>query len=125
MSAAVYRMWLVCGYLGEGLDWLRQFAAPTRHTELAPPRLNALFTAGTLAMFQGDYTGARTLVDESLLLARATRNSFQVARGRSAGWFQLKAAPAGTIFRRTALGIPVSPELRCGSTRTASYLLCC
>ena len=79
VSAAVYRVWLVCGYLGEGLDWLRQFAAPTRYTELGPARLNALFTAGTLAMFQGDYAGARTLVDESLMLARATRNSFQVA----------------------------------------------
>jgi predicted ATPase/DNA-binding NarL/FixJ family response regulator len=83
VSAAVYRVWLVCGYLGEGLDWLRQFAERARHTELGPLRLNALFTAGTLAMFQGDYADARTLVEESLALARATHNGFQIAESLS------------------------------------------
>ena len=82
-SAAVYRVWLVCGYLAEGLDWLLQFSEKAQQPDLSARRANALFTAGTLAMFQGDYAGARTLVEESLALARATRNDFQIGESLS------------------------------------------
>jgi predicted ATPase/DNA-binding CsgD family transcriptional regulator len=77
-SVAVYRVWLVYGYLGEGREWLVQFASRVRDAESSPLRAMALFTAGTLAMFQGDYAGARALVEDSLALARATHNDFQL-----------------------------------------------
>lgn len=82
-SVAVYRVWLVYGYLGEGRAWLVQFASRARDAESSPLRANALFIAGTLAMFQGDYAGARALVEDSLALARATRNGFQVGESLS------------------------------------------
>ncbi|MCA1645942.1 MAG: tetratricopeptide repeat protein, partial [Chloroflexi bacterium] len=76
--AAAYRIWLVRGFLDEGRRRLEQFARTATDPSLDACRAYTFFTAGTLAMFQGDFAGARTLVEESLARARAMDNNFQV-----------------------------------------------
>ncbi|HKP51025.1 MAG TPA: tetratricopeptide repeat protein [Chloroflexia bacterium] len=69
MGAALLLFWKTRGHLTEGRTWLemalaRGIAASTRE------RARALMAAGTLAASQGDFTQARSLLENSLVLFR-------------------------------------------------------
>ncbi len=70
LGADLFRFWETREYLAEGRDRLEKLlrlpgaAAPTK------ARARALFAAGVLAASQVDYAAARSLVDESLAIAR-------------------------------------------------------
>jgi predicted ATPase/DNA-binding winged helix-turn-helix (wHTH) protein len=70
LGAALFRFWEMREYLAEGrtrLDKLLKIAAAAAPTK---PRARALFAAGVLAVAQGDYAAAETLIRESLEIAR-------------------------------------------------------
>ena len=69
LAGALWRFWEVHGYLGEGRSWLSGLLGhgPRGSTTV---RANALHGAGVLAWHQGDYPGARALLQESLELKR-------------------------------------------------------
>ncbi len=70
LAGAIWRFWLVRGYLAEGRRWLETLLKRSR--DVAPPvRANALMGAGNLAVFgQADYTPGRVFYEESLAIWR-------------------------------------------------------
>jgi predicted ATPase/DNA-binding CsgD family transcriptional regulator len=69
IGVAIWRFWLVRGYLSEGCHWLeRALAGISGRTAL---RAQALFAAGVLARYQDSYARATVLLEESLELWRA------------------------------------------------------
>jgi predicted ATPase len=71
LAAALARFWYVRGYLGEGLARLRAAAGRSPDAPAAV-RARALRGASALALLQGDYALARSLVEEALQLSRAS-----------------------------------------------------
>src|SRR5262249_21149988 len=69
LASALWSFWLARGYLGEGRRWLDE-ALATGGDAGESVRARALYGAGLLAHYQGDYAGARQLCDESLALSR-------------------------------------------------------
>jgi predicted ATPase len=62
MAGSLHWFWWLGGHVGEGRRWLREFmACETGLADLAV-RVRALYAAGTLAMIQGDYDEAETLL---------------------------------------------------------------
>jgi len=73
MAAALLRLWIVRGYLGEG----RHLLAPLLATAAASPslrqtmaRMGGIYAASFAALFQGDYAASGSLSEEWLALAR-------------------------------------------------------
>ena len=69
MGAAIWRFWLLRGYMSEGRRWLERALAG--FSERTAVRAKALHAAGVLASHQDDYARAKPLVEESLELWRA------------------------------------------------------
>jgi predicted ATPase/DNA-binding CsgD family transcriptional regulator len=66
LAGALWRFWWLHGYLTEGRQRLtRLLALPSQSADDAA-RAKALNSAGLLAIWQGDYTAARGLLDEGL-----------------------------------------------------------
>jgi tetratricopeptide (TPR) repeat protein len=73
MGSALWRFWLIRGYLSEGRRWLKEALAPGKGRTGGVPatvRANALNGAGNLAYTAGDYASALALHEESLGLRR-------------------------------------------------------
>jgi predicted ATPase/DNA-binding CsgD family transcriptional regulator len=64
MGAAIWRFWLLRGYMSEGRRWLERALAG--FSERTAVRAKALHAAGVLASYQDDYQRAKPLVEESL-----------------------------------------------------------
>jgi tetratricopeptide (TPR) repeat protein len=71
LAGALWRYWEVRGHLREGRRWLGE-ALSQGNAAIMPAtlRARALTGAGNLAFWQGDYTEARALHEESLTLRR-------------------------------------------------------
>ncbi|MDR8390807.1 tetratricopeptide repeat protein [Aliifodinibius sp. S!AR15-10] len=86
---ALYRFWLVRGYLTEGrskLSKIIEIAANHKQTELLA---TVLSHAGTLAQNQGDYASARSYFSKSLAILRKLDNKKGIARTlNSLGWLE-------------------------------------
>ncbi|HET9909127.1 MAG TPA: LuxR C-terminal-related transcriptional regulator [Anaerolineales bacterium] len=71
MAGALQPFWLTRGYWSEGRRWLEESLAIDLGAALAPAvRAKALYGAGTLSRFQGDFARARMLLEQSLALYR-------------------------------------------------------
>jgi predicted ATPase/transcriptional regulator with XRE-family HTH domain/Tfp pilus assembly protein PilF len=73
LGSALWRFWLIRGYLSEGRRWLEEALALKAAGAGAVPatvRANALNGAGNLAYSAGDYAAALALHEESLSLRR-------------------------------------------------------
>jgi predicted ATPase/class 3 adenylate cyclase len=70
LAGALWRFWLVRGYLAEGRGWLSGPLAAAPSGPAAAPRAMALHGAGAMAWQQGEYSAARTLHEESLAIRR-------------------------------------------------------
>jgi len=104
LAAALWRFWLVRGYLSEGRRWLEGLLAQAESdlpADTTPVRVAALHGASRLAYCQGDYGQAVALADERLRLARKSRDSAGVAG--SLGLLGNVASAQGDWVRATAL----------------------
>jgi predicted ATPase len=74
LAAALWRFWLVRGYLTEGLEWLDQLlSAPgSARSEYTLSRAKALYVASSLFQTQGTITRGLALAEQSLSLCRKT-----------------------------------------------------
>ena len=70
LGAALQRFWWTRGYLSEGRERLGALLAHPAAQERTKARADALNGAGSLAWMQGDYGGARVLLEESLTMKR-------------------------------------------------------
>ncbi|HEV2067611.1 MAG TPA: tetratricopeptide repeat protein, partial [Thermomicrobiales bacterium] len=68
LAGELVRFWLVLGYVGEGRDWLERALVLTGPTAPAT-RVEALWGASDLAVFQNDLARAEALAAEALTLA--------------------------------------------------------
>lgn len=69
LAVALYEYWFIHAHLSEGQEWLERGLSASG-TATASTRARALNEAGWMAWFQGDYEGARALVEESVGLHR-------------------------------------------------------
>ena len=70
VARSLWWFWSVRGHLTEGRAWLRALLGHPDAAGSTVLRAQALFCAGVLARIQGDYEAARSLLDESLAIAR-------------------------------------------------------
>lgn len=72
LAGALQPFWLARRYWSEGRRWLEESLAVNSGATTDPAtRAKALYGAGTLARFQGDFARARMLCDQSLALYRS------------------------------------------------------
>jgi predicted ATPase/transcriptional regulator with XRE-family HTH domain len=69
-AGALWMFWFVRGYATEGRQWLEALLAQPTAATAAAARAKALFTAGMLAVYQGDHAAGRALHEEGLALQR-------------------------------------------------------
>jgi predicted ATPase/class 3 adenylate cyclase len=123
LAGALSRFWLLRGHLREGREWLdgilgldvaeqsakRDGLAPGADDVVERVRAKALYGAGELATFRGDFSRAVPLLEESLVLAREASDEaltvqvlnrlglvtfFQGDRERAAAWYEESLALA-------------------------------
>ena len=70
LSSALSWFWYLHGYLREGYRWLERVLALPGASERTRYRAQALYSVGGLARFQGNFTLARSRLEESLALWR-------------------------------------------------------
>jgi non-specific serine/threonine protein kinase len=80
LAGALGRFWLFRGHLTEGRAWLAELLARTDASVTDSVRAMALYTAGNLAMTQGDFAAAAPVAQASLQLWRA------LGRPREEAW---------------------------------------
>jgi predicted ATPase len=92
LAGAVWHFWQLHGHLTEGLSWLT--AVLTQSSSAATPQRARLLTAaGALAYRQGDYSAARSFLEQSLALGRTLENRQAIAA--ALGWLGIVAATLG------------------------------
>ena len=70
LAGALYRFWLIRGYLTEGREELNSLLNAQEAAEPSLARAKALLRVGGLAWSQGDYAAARPALEESLEMYR-------------------------------------------------------
>jgi non-specific serine/threonine protein kinase len=81
MAGALQPFWFRHGRWSEGRRWLEDALAMGPSSTLNQSvRANALYGAGALARFQGDFTRARMLCEQSLAMYRALANQTGVLK---------------------------------------------
>lgn len=79
LSASLFKFWLPRAQLSEGCRWLtRAMAHDEGVSALLRSRVRS--AAGFLALLQGDYEAAGTLLDDGLTLAREAGDTFRIAQ---------------------------------------------
>jgi non-specific serine/threonine protein kinase len=78
LAGALGFFWQVCGYQGEGRGWLE--GALDGGTGGGAVHARALYVAGLLAIWQGDFRRGAVLTEESLALYRALGDESGIAR---------------------------------------------
>jgi predicted ATPase/class 3 adenylate cyclase/Tfp pilus assembly protein PilF len=81
LVGVLWRFWAVRGHFEEGSGWLKAVLEAVERNSDAPPalRAKALNVAGYLALSQGAYATARTLLEESLAIQRQLGDKAQIA----------------------------------------------
>ena len=69
LAGALGHFWFLRGHVGEGLGWLERLLA-TRDGVAEAELAVALYSAGTLAVFRGDYARAESWLDECRAVRR-------------------------------------------------------
>jgi len=70
LAGALFAFWRSCNHSREGRSWLEQVLAQPGAKAPTAARAKALFGAGTMAFFQGDFPAARQLLEESVMVGR-------------------------------------------------------
>jgi predicted ATPase/serine/threonine protein kinase/Tfp pilus assembly protein PilF len=83
MGTALWRFWLLRGYLHEGRDWLEKILATQAQFSDSEPdvalQAKALKALGTFCNEATDYVAARNYYEQSLALARRINNIAEIA----------------------------------------------
>jgi len=72
LAGVLLWFWYLLSYLSEGRSWLEGVLAQAAMLDAPAARAKALSSAGNLAWFQGDYTVARSMLEESIAISRAS-----------------------------------------------------
>ena len=70
LAGALYWSWRSSNYVSEGRSWLEQVLAQPGAKTRTAARAKALFGAGVMALFQGDFPAARKLLEKSVSIGR-------------------------------------------------------
>jgi predicted ATPase len=70
LAGALFGYWLLRGSLQEGRTWLEALLAHSASSDRSVVRSQALFGAGILALFEGDFAAAAMQDEEALSIAR-------------------------------------------------------
>lgn len=70
LAGALFPFWRSCNHSREGRNWLEQVLAQPGAEEYPAARAKALFGAGAMMFFHGDYPEARLLLKESVSIGR-------------------------------------------------------
>jgi predicted ATPase/DNA-binding CsgD family transcriptional regulator len=70
IAGALAQFWQIYGPISEGREWLELVLKVPEGHRMTSARAKALFSAGWLALFQGDYSVAAVHCDESLTINR-------------------------------------------------------
>lgn len=81
LAGAVRPFWEIRNYLSEGRERLSRLLSRSAVAEPTPVRATALYGAGRLARFQGEYDVARQFLEEGLSISRQLENTLGVAVG--------------------------------------------
>ncbi len=83
ITTQLWRFWYIRDRVTEGIRWLTAFIARGREAGLAAHDtsawLDALFAAGRLAIFRGEYPTAQELMAEMLAVARQHHDPYRIA----------------------------------------------
>ncbi len=79
LAGALWRFWMIRGYLSEGLTRLMEALERPEASEATPARARALSGAASLISSQGDHDRARMLLTESLTIQRRIGNRQGIA----------------------------------------------
>ena len=82
LARALARFWDIRGYWSEGREWLERYLSqsPVSGATASELRAAALEIAGDLALSQGDYKRAQTLLEESLHISQQLGDKPMIAR---------------------------------------------
>jgi predicted ATPase/DNA-binding CsgD family transcriptional regulator/tetratricopeptide (TPR) repeat protein len=70
LAGALFPFWRSCNHSREGRGWLEQVLAQPGANARTAARAKALFGAGAMAFFHGDYPEAQLLLEESVSIGR-------------------------------------------------------
>jgi predicted ATPase/transcriptional regulator with XRE-family HTH domain len=80
LTSALFWFWSLHGYNLEGFEGLRDILPLPEAQTRTPVRAKTLNAAGYIHLFEGNYTEARPLLEESLAIAREVGNLRELAR---------------------------------------------
>lgn len=80
LCAALARFWGTRGHLAEGGEWCAQFLRKPGGEERRRERAKVINAAGIFAILQADYSTARSLLEESVAIARELGDQRHIAR---------------------------------------------
>ncbi|MDP8923486.1 MAG: tetratricopeptide repeat protein [Chloroflexota bacterium] len=98
LGAALHHLWSLRGLQSEGREWLARLLARTPGRTAA--RARALNTAGYMALRQGDYKAAVSLLEEGLTLSSELGDQLAIAAGKQ--YLGLVRHAQGDYVRATA-----------------------
>lgn len=124
LGTALWRLWDMHSHLSEGRRWLERGISTSGRTRTRT-NARALNGAGWIALWQGDYEAAKTLVEESLALNRELEDkegtAFSLANlGLVSVLGQINLESVPTI---SAEAIALRPEVK--DPRTVAYMFVC
>ena len=70
LVGALFAFWRSCNHTREGRSWLEQVLEQPGVQPLTTARAKALFGAGTMAFFHGDFAASRQMLEESVSIGR-------------------------------------------------------
>lgn len=124
LGAALWRYWLVRGYLEEGRAWLaRIFEMPASQApDLDRSRADAMTGAGTLAQNSGAVAAAKAYFEAVLAIRRAQGDAAGIARALSdLGWIAWRQCDFVTARQLSNECLALAEEV--GATRVAALAL--
>ncbi len=103
LAGSLGRFWDVGGHYYEGRDWLDETLAHPGASARSQARFKALDRAGLLAHSQGDYTVARTRIEQSVAASRELGNKRGIANELKSleAFIDLDAAAASALIEES------------------------
>ena len=75
LLTSLISFWYIRSNFGESRTWLERLLAQAEHAQVSPAlRVKALWSAGSLASYQGDYAGAGSLIEAAMAIDRADQD---------------------------------------------------
>ncbi len=108
LGTAIWRFWVVRGYVREGREVLEKLLAHPETQSRSKARAAALNSLGTIIFETGDFTGSKPVLEEALSILRELSESREIATTLNhLGWIttQLSEIHASIAFNEEALNL--------------------